>query len=244
MRRSGDLRDPVAGPPDPGLTSAGPIRRRRGSGRACLPHDVPRRRCLAVAVGVTGGPRCVDQRAAAPERRAAPSTGGSAPRKVPAPQRHDSPRYGLPGRPARPRSSATLSCRSSPRAMPAMKTGSSSMYRRAAASSGASKMQIPVLIDPSVGPARISVPSARSRCRRSKWASQTRSSSERHRRGEIVARRVDEVDPFGHARSPARDLSGRAPRAPSRTARAAPPSGPCPCRPSAAHRGSGTRGAP
>ena len=48
--------------------------------------------------------------------------------------------------------------RSSPRAMPLAIVGSDSMYARAASSSGASKTQIPVLICPSVGPARISAP--------------------------------------------------------------------------------------
>jgi hypothetical protein len=56
------------------------------------------------------------------------------------------------------------------------------MIRRAAASSGASKTAMPVLVRPSVGPTSTMTPSAISRWSRSKWTAQTAFSS-----GVIVA---------------------------------------------------------
>ena len=57
---------------------------------------------------------------------------------------------------------------------------------------------MPVLIEPNVGPARISVPSASSRCRRSKCTAHTARSSSVIVAAKFSTWRVDEVDPFGH----------------------------------------------
>ena len=74
---------------------------------------------------------------------------------------------------ARPRSSATGTA-AARRGEAAAIAGSSSMIRCAVTSSGASKIAMPVLTRPSVGPTRIIVPSASSRWSRSKWTPHTR----------------------------------------------------------------------